>query len=92
MRFEWAGEMQDLDRAFEVTQLALEIIPSHHEFRHLGLINLARYFGGRFEWMGKTNDINQAVEVAEKAVDATTCDHPDRALCLINLGNFLGRR
>ncbi|KAL8367940.1 hypothetical protein RB599_003723 [Gaeumannomyces hyphopodioides] len=91
-RFDRTGSMDDLNRAVEVTDMAVDATPQDHPDRAAILNNLGGWLGRRFDRTGSMDDLNRAVEVTDMAVDATPQDHPDRAGRLINLGGWLGRR
>ncbi|EJT69155.1 hypothetical protein GGTG_13264 [Gaeumannomyces tritici R3-111a-1] len=91
-RFERTGSMDDLNRAVEVANMAVDATPQNHPNRAGWLSNLGNHLGRRFERTGPMDDLNRAVEVANMAVDATPQNHPDRAAMLYNLGNWLGTR
>ncbi|RYP19460.1 hypothetical protein DL767_009641 [Monosporascus sp. MG133] len=84
--------MDDLNRAVEAANMAVNAIPPDHPDRAMWLSNLGNRLGIRFKWTGSMDDINRAVEAANTAVNATPQDHPHRACMLNNLGNQLGTR
>jgi methyl coenzyme M reductase subunit C-like uncharacterized protein (methanogenesis marker protein 7) len=91
-RFERTGSMDDLNRAVEVTNMAVDATPQDHPDRAACLNNLGSRLGTRFKRTGSIKDLNHAVDVAGMAVDATPQDYPNRAGYLNNLGKLLGRR
>ncbi|KAH8747717.1 CHAT domain-containing protein [Diaporthe sp. PMI_573] len=91
-RFERTGSMDDLNRAVEVADMAVDATPQDYPDRASRLNNLGTQLGRRFEWTGSMDDLDRAVDVVEMAVDTTPQDHPDRAGILSNLGALLGRR
>ena len=91
-QFERTGAMDDLSRAVDVADKAVDATPHDHPDRAGYLSNLGNRPGRRFEWTGSIDDLNRAVDVADKAVDATPHDHPDRARRLSNLGYRLSTR
>ncbi|RYP81636.1 hypothetical protein DL770_005844 [Monosporascus sp. CRB-9-2] len=91
-RFERTGSMDDLNRAVDVANMAVEATPQDHSDRTGCLSNLGNLLGTRFERTGSMDDLNRAVNVANMAVDATPQDHPGRAGRLNNLGIWLSRR
>ncbi|KAL8364968.1 hypothetical protein RB595_003992 [Gaeumannomyces hyphopodioides] len=91
-RFERTGSMDDLNRAVEVANMAVDATPQNHPDRAGRLNSLGNQLGRRFGRTGSMDDLNRAVEVANMAVDATPQNHPDRAGRLNSLGNWLGRR
>ncbi|KAL8366614.1 hypothetical protein RB595_010463 [Gaeumannomyces hyphopodioides] len=84
--------MEDLNRAIEVTGMAVDATPQNHPDRASYLSNLGNRLGSRFERTGSMEDLNRAVEIAGMAVNATPQNHPNQAGHLNNLGNKLGRR
>ncbi|KAF2174672.1 hypothetical protein K469DRAFT_756644 [Zopfia rhizophila CBS 207.26] len=91
-RFERTGLMEDLNRAVDVADMAVNATPQDHPDRATILNNLGNRLGMRFERTGSMEDLNRAVDVADMAVNVTPRDHPDRAARLNNLGISLGRR
>ncbi|KAH8898073.1 TPR-like protein [Thozetella sp. PMI_491] len=91
-RFEQTGSVDELNRAVEVTSMALDATPQNHPDRASILSNLGTLLSKRFEWTGLIDDINQAIEVANMAVDDIPQDHHDRASILSNLGTLLSKR
>ena len=84
--------MDDLNRAVEVTGMAVDVTPQDHPDRAVSLNNLGSWLGSRFELTGSMDDLNRAIEVTGMAVDVTPQDHPERAGHLSNLGGWLGSR
>jgi tetratricopeptide (TPR) repeat protein len=84
--------MDDLNRAIEVTDMAVNSTSDNHPARAGWLNNLCSQLGSRFERTGSMDDINRAVEVTNRAVESTPEDHPDRGAWLNNLGHWLGAR
>ncbi|KAH8796745.1 CHAT domain-containing protein [Hyaloscypha finlandica] len=82
----------DLDRAIEVADMAVDATPLDHPDRARRWNNLGNLLGSRFEQTGSMKDLNRAIDVINIAIDATPQDHPDRAGRLSNLGNLLGSR
>jgi tetratricopeptide (TPR) repeat protein len=93
-RFERTGNLDNLNRAIEFTNMAVEILPSDHPDQVALLGNLGKWLGRRFERAGAIEDLNRAIEVTDIAVAGTVIPpgHPDRAALLNNLGSLLGRR
>ena len=88
-RFERTGSIDDLNRAVDVTSMAVDATPQDHPDRAVILSNLGSHLSRRFERTGSIDDLNRAVDVASMAVDATPQDHPDRASMLSKLGSHL---
>ena len=84
--------MGDLNRAVELTDMAVAATSPDHRDRARRLNNLGHQLRTQFERTGAMDNLNRAVEVADVAVAAIPLDHPDRAAMLSNLGNHLGRR
>jgi hypothetical protein len=91
-RFERTGSMDDLNRAVDVADMAVNATPQDHPDRAGRLNNLGSWLGMRFERSGSMDDLHRAVDVSDMAINATPQDHPDRAGILNNLGSWLGRR
>ncbi|RYP43130.1 hypothetical protein DL770_011836 [Monosporascus sp. CRB-9-2] len=91
-RFERTGSMDDLNRAVDVADMAVDATPQDHPDRASMFNNLGNLLGRRFERTGSIDDLNRAVDVADMAVNATPQDHPDRAAIFNNLGNLLSSR
>ena len=78
-RFERTGSMDDLNRAVDIADMAVNITPQDHPDQAGYLNNLGNWLGRRFKRTGSMGDLNRAVDVADMAVNATPQDHPDRA-------------
>jgi hypothetical protein len=91
-RFNREGDMNDLSRAIEATNMAANATPHDHPDRAVMLSNLGVSLGTRFDCIGDIDDLTRAIDVAGMAVNATPQDHPNRARHLSNLGNRLGTR
>jgi tetratricopeptide (TPR) repeat protein len=84
--------MDDLNRAVELSDLALNATPLDHPNRAQYFTNLGNWRGTRFEQTKSMEDLDRAIEAADLAVDATPRDHLDRAGRLHNLGILLSKR
>ncbi|KAF2185509.1 hypothetical protein K469DRAFT_665117 [Zopfia rhizophila CBS 207.26] len=90
--YQRTGSMDDLNRAVEVGDMAVNAIPQGHSDRARYLNNLGHLLGTRFNQMGSMDDLNRAIKVIDIAVNATPQDHSNQATYLKNLGKWLGRR
>jgi tetratricopeptide (TPR) repeat protein len=93
-RFERTENLDDINRAIEFTNIAVDILPSDHPDQVALLGNLGTWLGRRFGRVGAIEDLNRAIEVTDIAVAGTVIppSHPDRSALLNNLGSWLGRR
>lgn len=91
-RYEWGGDVQDLDEAVRAGRASVRATPADHPDRALHLSTLANSLHTRFERSGAPADIDAAVRCARAAVRAAPEAHPDHALYLSNLGNALRAR
>ncbi|RYP20115.1 hypothetical protein DL765_002957 [Monosporascus sp. GIB2] len=92
MRFERTGSIDDLNRAVDVTDVAVDATPQDHPNKAAWLYNLGTLLGMRFERTDSIDELNRAVNVASMIVEAAPQDHPSRVMWLNNLGLWLGRR
>ncbi|RYP40255.1 hypothetical protein DL767_001798 [Monosporascus sp. MG133] len=67
-RFERTGSMDDLNRAVDVADMAVNAIPQDHPYRADYLNNLGNQLDNRFERTGSINDLNRAIDVADMAL------------------------
>src|SRR5207248_692643 len=91
-RFERTGAIDDLNRAIEVTDMAIQNTPPDHSDRAGRLNNLGSWLGSRFERAGAIEDLNRAIEITDMAVATAPSGHPDRAAILLNLGSWADMR
>ncbi|KAH7115654.1 CHAT domain-containing protein [Dactylonectria macrodidyma] len=91
-RYKRIGSMDDLNRAVEAADRALESTLPDHPDRAGQLNTLGSLLGTRFKRTGATEDLEEAIHVTRVAVESTPDDHPDQASRLDNLGNKLESR
>lgn len=84
--------MDDLNRAIEAAERAVEATPPGHSDRAAHLNDLGICLSERFTLSSSIDDLDRAIEVADMAIKAMPQKHPDRARYLDNLGTRLGRR
>jgi len=73
-RFEVTGDFHDLDKAIDLINGALELLPSGHASRSFLLGRLGSQFGKKFEATGAMDTLNRAIELAEEAVTVYSGD------------------
>lgn len=88
-RYEWGGDVTDLNAAIEADRQALIHTPSGHPNRAMYLSNLGNALAMRFEVGGDDEDLATAVDVGQQSVADTPPDHPDLARRLTILGGIL---
>ncbi|KZV76167.1 TPR-like protein [Peniophora sp. CONT] len=86
-RFLRLGNLDDIEEAISVQQLALERIPDDHDAKPRRLNDLAMSLGFRFERLGSLNDIAEAMTLIRRAIELLPDKHPDNTFALNNLGN-----
>jgi tetratricopeptide (TPR) repeat protein len=90
-RYRSIGSTEDLERAVQLLQQALEYTPADHPNRPILLSNLAAALQSRT--LGSHIDnIQGAVNLLQEAVRAIPADHPDRPALLSNLAAALQAR
>ncbi|PQE14984.1 TPR domain-containing protein [Rutstroemia sp. NJR-2017a BBW] len=87
-----ASLLNNLNRAIEVTEIAVGITQHNHPDRAARLNNLGNHLGERFDRTGSMDDLNRAIDTIDVAVKSTLHNHPDRAAYLNNLAGSLGTR
>jgi hypothetical protein len=85
-RYEWTGEMQDLEEAIRVARLAVESTPEDHPDRAGKLNSLGNKLESQYDRTGEMQDLEEAIQEARLAVESMPGDHPDQAAWLNNLG------
>ncbi|KAF9639221.1 hypothetical protein BFW01_g11027 [Lasiodiplodia theobromae] len=91
-QFHRVQSINDLNRAVQAADDAVEATPHNHPDRAACLSNLGGWLGRRFERTGEISDLNRAIKAADMAVEVTPLDHPERGISLRNLGILLGAR
>lgn len=91
-RFKLTGVVEDLDRAVEALEAALETSLPKHSMRCSILNNLAVALAERCEQTGSDHDLDRAIDLEREAVDTTPKGHPDRVDRVSNLGIWLEKR
>ena len=87
MRFERTGSIDDLNRAVDVSGMAVDATPQDDPDRALYLNRLGHALHTRFGQSGSIDDLNRAIDVGGMAIDATPQAAPERAGYSNNLGN-----
>lgn len=90
-RFCQTGNMEDLENAVELSQMAVDATPDHAE-RSSWLKSLGNYLGDLFRHTGRTELLHRAIEAAELSLIETLPEHYYRATRLQNLGQKLELR
>ena len=89
----WAGgRLDDLNRALELWQQAVEATPPDSPDLPMYLSNLGIGLSDRFRRTGQEADLDEAIRMFQQAVEATPPDSADYSGCLINLGTGLSDR
>ncbi|UVS78445.1 CHAT domain protein [Actinokineospora sp. UTMC 2448] len=91
-RYEWTGDLADLDEAVALAQESLDVSGGDHVGRARRMTVLATARLRRFEAVGRAEDIDEAVVGCTVALDRVPADHPQRPGLLANLGVALFRR
>ncbi|KAK6524190.1 hypothetical protein TWF694_005850 [Orbilia ellipsospora] len=93
-RFQQNGSMEDLNRAIEMTERAVEAIPQGNNKLIGCLNNLGILLKTRFLRAGSMDDLNRAIEITTRAFKITlqVPTHPHRAPCWNTLGGLLESR
>ncbi|KIM19689.1 hypothetical protein M408DRAFT_83183 [Serendipita vermifera MAFF 305830] len=86
VRFEYFGDLKDLDQAILFGQAAADRMPDGHPQRAYNSNNLGVSNRLRFERLGDIKDLEKAISLFQVAVDSTPDGHPDKPRCLCNLG------
>lgn len=66
-----AGSMEELDRAIEINEKAVESMLENHTNRALCFNNLALALGLLFEKTGSMNDLDHAIEITKQVLEST---------------------
>lgn len=82
-RFEWAGDLADLDEAIRYFREAAQGV-SPHRARHLDQLGVA--LRQRFERTGEWQNMQDAIAIGREAVNASSLDDADHARSLGLLG------
>ncbi|KAI2621937.1 CHAT domain-containing protein [Hypomontagnella submonticulosa] len=90
--FERTHSMDDLDRAIEVTNTAVDLVPRGHPNENQCLSNLGAVLLARFKRLGSMEDLNRAIDTMETLVNNAPAPHPFRYMYLNNLGSAVGMR
>ena len=89
-RFEWTGDLADIENAIYNNQRAVELTPPGHADLPARLRNLGNSFESRFEHTGDLAGIENAISNTQRAVELTPLGHSNLSACLNNLGNSCG--
>ncbi|KAF8542386.1 CHAT domain-containing protein [Trichophaea hybrida] len=92
MRYILTANLDDLEKAIELLELAVAAISPDEPNRVPIMINLSTLLSSRFERIGDLNDLQQALLLAEEVLAGTSLDHHDRADRLSYLSQKLGMR
>jgi len=82
--------MENLSRAIDVQEKAVQATPEDHPDMPLWLTNLGGSLRDRYLKQGSMEDLSRAIDVQEKGVQATPEDNPDLPMRLNDLGVSLG--
>ncbi|KAF6756489.1 CHAT domain-containing protein [Ephemerocybe angulata] len=85
-RFDETGDILELDRAFELIQKALQLIPEDHTDFNWWLGILAEYHQARAEQTNSLEDLDEAILVGHRSVDSAPEDDEELPIRLHNLG------
>ncbi|KAF5976236.1 TPR domain-containing protein [Fusarium bulbicola] len=91
-RFTLSSSMEDLDRAIEVADAAIDSTPQQYPGRPRYMDNLATRLGMRFGLTGSIDDLSRAIDLVDMAVEATPPNHIYRGRFLGNLAIWLCKR
>ncbi|PQE08014.1 TPR domain-containing protein [Rutstroemia sp. NJR-2017a BBW] len=89
LQYKRTKNLDDLNRAIEAADMAVDATPQDYPDRFTYLSNLGSRLSKRFQQTDSLNDLNRAVEAANIAVNSAPQDDPDRATYLNNLGCYL---
>ncbi|KAI9770997.1 MAG: hypothetical protein M1840_002701 [Geoglossum simile] len=92
MGFSQASSIEDLDRAIDVADVALDFVSQGDPDHAHWLNTLGDLLSKRFERTESVDDLNRAIELADMSVKVTRQGHPDSIISSNNLTNLLGRR
>src|SRR5262249_5238367 len=82
LRYDRKSNIDDLNRAIQLTEEALEVIPEESPERPGWIANLAHWLGQRFNHSGNLEDDKRSVDMVFQAVEATPPDSPQRGFQL----------
>ncbi|KAG8784782.1 hypothetical protein FRC12_018295 [Ceratobasidium sp. 428] len=85
-RFEYLGDLDDLEKALEYIQQAIQIARDNHPSKPKWLSNLGISYHSRFELLGNSNDLEKSINCKKEALLATHDGDPDKPAYLGNLG------
>ncbi|MEV7046161.1 CHAT domain-containing protein [Amycolatopsis sp. NPDC051061] len=91
-RYEWAGDLADLDRAIALLRESVDTTEPGHPGRFRRRAGLGAALLRRFESTGSHADVDQAVRETEASVREAPPAHPQRARLQVNEGLALFRR
>ncbi|KAJ8126277.1 hypothetical protein O1611_g7361 [Lasiodiplodia mahajangana] len=94
LKYRWGLEssLDDLTRAIDMANAAVNAMPQGHYDRPAVLSTLSDLLGYRFSRLGSSDDLNRAIDVAESAVDSSPLNHHSRSLHLLILAQWLFHR
>ena len=91
-RFERLGSLADLEKALDLFQQAVELIPEGNPDRPMCLNNWGVALHEHFERLGSLTDLEKALDLFQQAVELIPEGSPDRPGRLNNWGNALSDR
>ncbi|TVY79667.1 putative 30S ribosomal protein S17-like protein [Fusarium oxysporum f. sp. cubense] len=91
-KYEKMGLLTDLEEAIRMTEMALEMLPSHHSKRPQIISTLADLFSNRYLRKEMIQDLDRAIELSREAADAKSDNHPYKAIYLDRLAMQLNLR
>ena len=91
-RFQWKGQLSDIDEAVEIHREALTLTPVSRPDRSMSLGNLAEALTTRYEKNSQLADLEDAIECRREALGLSPSPHPNRSRQLTSLANALVRR
>ncbi|KAF5646498.1 TPR [Fusarium tjaetaba] len=74
--------IEDLNRAIDLVDMAVEDTPPGHVYRGRFIGNPAIWLYKRFEGIGSINDLDRAIWAADMAVEAVSDNASRRVNCL----------
>ncbi|KAF5877804.1 putative tpr domain containing protein [Botrytis fragariae] len=86
------GVAQDLIRAIEVAQEAVDLTPQGYSDRPEWLNNLGGCLFEKYSFTSEKANLDRAIEVTQEAVDLTPQSYSDRPKWLNNLGIYLSEK
>lgn len=91
-RFNWAGEIEDLDGAIAAHENAVRLVPGQPSAKSKFLNHLSIILSSRYDHSGLLADLNRIIDIAKEGVDLTTKSNWRRVSWLSTLGQFLRAR